>query len=72
MKTVNGQKSITIFAQSFIIDVQLGSKYSSSDISMQGVVACTCNPATLEAKCWNNVGSTPFGDNSPLIEGWTV
>ena len=34
---------------------------------MLGAVACTCNPATIEAKFWNNVGSIPFGGNSPSI-----
>ena len=36
-----------------------------------GVVACTCNPATLEPKYWNVVGSIPVGGNSPSIGGWT-
>ena len=26
-----------------------------------GVVACTCNPATLQAEFWNSVGSIPVG-----------
>ena len=30
-----------------------------------GVVACNCNPAILEAKFWNGVGSTLAGGNSP-------
>ena len=37
-----------------------------------GVVACTCNPATLEAEFRNGVGSVPVGDNSPSIGGWIV
>ena len=37
-----------------------------------GVVVCTCNTATLEAKFWNDVGSMPVGGNSPSIGGWTV
>ena len=37
-----------------------------------GVVACTCNPATLEAEFWNSVGLIPVGDNSPSISGWIV
>ena len=37
-----------------------------------GVVACTCNPATLEAEFRNRVGSIPVGGNSPLIGGWIV
>ena len=39
---------------------------------MPGVVACTCNPATLEAKFRNSVGSIPVGGNSPSIGGWIV
>ena len=37
-----------------------------------GVVACTCNLATLEAKFRNGVGSSPVKGNSPSIGGWTV
>ena len=37
-----------------------------------GVVACTCNPATLEAKFRNGVASIPVGSNSPWICGWIV
>ena len=37
-----------------------------------GVVACTCNPATLEAEFRNGVGSIPVGVNSPSIGGWIV
>ena len=37
-----------------------------------GVVACTCNPATLEAEFRNGVGSVPVGGNSPSIGGWIV
>ena len=44
-----------------------------------GVVACTCNPATLEAKFPKGVGSIPVGsipvgsfDNSPSTGGWIV
>ena len=36
------------------------------------VVACTCNPATLEAEFRNGVGSVPVGGNSPSIGGWIV
>ena len=39
---------------------------------MSGVVACTCNPATLEAEFRNGVGSLPVGGNSPSIGGWIV
>ena len=35
-------------------------------------VACTCNPATLEAEFRDGVGSIPVGGNSPLIGGWIV
>ena len=34
-----------------------------------GVVACTCNPATLEAEFRNGVGSIPVWGNSPSIDG---
>ena len=37
-----------------------------------GVVAYTCNPATLEVKFWNSVGSVPVRNNSPSICGWIV
>ena len=37
-----------------------------------GVVACTCNPATLETKFWNGLGETPVGGNSPSIGEWIV
>ena len=36
------------------------------------VVACTCNPATLETEFRNGVGSVPVGDSSPSIDGWIV
>ena len=39
---------------------------------MPGVVACTCNPATLEVEFRNGVGSIPVGGNSSLIGGWIV
>ena len=32
-----------------------------------GVVVCTCNLATLEAKYQNGVGSKPVGGNSPSV-----
>ena len=34
------------------------------------VVACTCNPATLEAEFWSSVGSIAVGGNSLSIGGW--
>ena len=37
-----------------------------------GVVARTCNPATLDAEFRNGVGSIPIGGNSPSIGGWIV
>ena len=37
-----------------------------------GVVACTCNPATLEAEFRNGAGSVPVGGNSSFIGGWIV
>ena len=37
-----------------------------------GVVACTCNPATLEAEFWNGMSSIPVGGNSPSIGWWIV
>ena len=35
-------------------------------------VVIRCNPATLEAKFRNGVGSILVGGNSPSIGGWTV
>ena len=37
-----------------------------------GVVACTYNPAALEAEFRNGVGSIPVEGNSPSIGGWIV
>ena len=37
-----------------------------------GVVACICNPATLEAEFRNGVDSIPVGGNCPSIGGWMV
>ena len=37
-----------------------------------GLVACTCNPASLGAKFQNGVGLRPVGGNSFLIGGWIV
>ena len=39
---------------------------------LPGVVACTCNPATLEAEFRNGVGLIPVGGNSPSIGGGIV
>ena len=39
---------------------------------MERVVACTCNPATLEAEFRNGVVSIPVGGNSPSIGEWIV
>ena len=36
------------------------------------LVACTCNPATLESEFRNGVGSIPVGGNSPSVVGWIV
>ena len=38
----------------------------------QGVVTCTCNPATLVAVFRNGVSSIPFGVNSSSIGGWVL
>ena len=35
-----------------------------------GLVAYIFNPASVEAKFRNNVGSIPVGGNSPWIGGW--
>ena len=40
--------------------------------SHANVVACICNPATLETAFQNGVGSIPVGGNSPSIGGWIV
>ena len=37
-----------------------------------GVVACICNPATLEAEFRNVVGSILVWRNSPSIGAWIV
>ena len=37
-----------------------------------GVVACTSNPATLEAEFRDGVGLIPGGGNCPSIGGWVV
>ena len=37
-----------------------------------GVVAGTCNPATLETEFRNCVGSNPVEGDSPSIGGWLV
>ena len=37
-----------------------------------GLVACTCNPATLEAEFRNGVGSIRVRGNSASIGGWIV
>ena len=37
-----------------------------------GVVACTCNPATMEAEFRDGVGSIPVWGNGPSIGGWIV
>ena len=34
-----------------------------------GVVACTCNPATLDVEFWNGVGSISVEGKSPSIGG---
>ena len=39
---------------------------------MPAAVACTCNPATLEAECQNGVGSVSVRGNSPSIGGRIV
>ena len=39
---------------------------------LPGVVACACNPATLETGFWNGVRSIPVGGNTPSIGGCIV
>ena len=51
---------------------ELDKKATLRSLFSLGVVACTCNPATLEAEFWNSVGSIPVGGNSPSIGGWMV
>ena len=43
----------------------LGHHHNRIVSRVKGVVACTCNPATLEAKFQNGVGSILVGGNSP-------
>ena len=38
-------------------------------ILVQGVVACTCNPAVLESEFRHDVCSIPVVGNSPLTGG---
>ena len=47
-------------------------QYCSLSSHVLGVVACTCNPATLVAEFRNSVGSIPVGGNRPSISGWIV
>ena len=42
------------------------------EMKRPGAVACTYNPATLEAEFRNGVRSMPVGGNSPSIGGWIV
>ena len=49
-----------------------GITYDKGCIRLTGVVACTCNPATLKAEFWSGVASIPVGGNSPSIDGWIV
>ena len=37
-----------------------------------GVVACNCNPTTLEAEFRNSVRSIPVVGSSRLIGGWIM
>ena len=37
-----------------------------------GVVAFTCNPATLKVEYKNSVSSIPVGGNSPSVATWIV
>ena len=41
-------------------------------VFLRGVVAWTCNPATLEAEFWNGVGSIPVVGNIHSINGRIV
>ena len=45
---------------------------AGASTELPGVVACTCNPATLEAEFRNGMGSIPVGGNGPSIGGWIV
>ena len=49
-----------------------GLMLGDSVVMMLGVVACMCDPATLEAKFQNGVGLIPVGGNSPSIGGYIV
>ena len=40
------------------------------ELFVPGVVACTYNPATLEAQFGKGVGLVSVGGNSPSIGGW--
>ena len=41
-------------------------------LNLPGVVACTCNLATLEVEFRNDVGSIPVGGSSPSLGRWIV
>ena len=41
-------------------------------LSMQVVVACSYNPASLEAEFWKSMDSTPVVCNSASTVGWIV
>ena len=51
--------------------VNTGKKITAKTL-LTGVVAWTCNPATIEAKFWSGVGLMSIGSNSLSIVGYIV
>ena len=61
------EKMQTEFAQSGIFP-----RIGMHEREYLGIVAWTCNLATLKGKYQNRVGSLPVGGKSSSIDGWTV
>ena len=62
-------KKSTCLENSKVPDTEFLQSFLRTQQYLPGVVACTCNPATLEAEFWNGVGLIPVGGNSPSIGG---
>ena len=65
-------KKSTYLENSKVPDTEFLQSFLRTQQHLLGVVACTCNPATLEAEFRNDVGSIPVGGNNPSIGGWIV
>ena len=64
-KRVNTRTSKSKPKKKTAVPVIVGSLPRHSWRPKPGVVACTCNSATMEAEFWNGVGSMQVLDNSP-------